>query len=414
MTADTEQQQPFISHLIELRDRLLRVVLAILAVFVVLFPFANDIYTLVAGPLMAQLPEGSTMIATQVASPFLTPFKLSLFAAVFLAMPFILYQLWGFVAPGLYTHERQLALPLLASSIALFYLGMVFAYFVVFPLVFGFLISVAPEGVSVMTDISAYLDFVIALFFAFGVAFEVPIATIILVTAGVSTPEQLGAKRPYVIVGSFVIGMLLTPPDIISQTLLALPMWVLFELGIFFSRIIMRRRGTRDDADDEAAADDEPEPPAPISPAPAAAADNGGAAFASQAPPAPPGSAEAARAEAQRSRPPADEGFVAMTDEEMDRELDRIEAEENDDTPYWTPAGASDAEAAPTAGESGAASGQPTPRERVEVKLQTIYRLRHDLAFGEARQLLYEVLVEGDEDQVRVARNILAQMDDPL
>jgi sec-independent protein translocase protein TatC len=195
----------------------------------VLFPFANDIYTFVAEPIRAQLPEGSQMIATQVASPFLTPFKLALVAAVFVAMPYLLYQVWGFVAPGLYTHEKRLAVPLLASSIVLFYLGMTFAYFVVFPLVFGFFTSVTPDGVAQMPDIAFYLEFVLKLFFAFGIAFEIPIATILLVAIGATTPEALAQKRPYVIVGVFVAGMLLTPPDVVSQTLLAIPMWLLFE-----------------------------------------------------------------------------------------------------------------------------------------------------------------------------------------
>ncbi len=225
-------EQPFLSHLVELRDRLIRMVLAILVIFLGLFPFGNDIYIFIADPLMAVLPEGTRMIATQVASPFLTPFKLALVAAVFVAMPYILHQFWGFVAPGLYQHEQRLALPLLVSSILLFYLGAAFAYAVVFPLVFAFLTSVAPEGVAVMTDITHYLDFVLTLFFAFGIAFEVPIATIVLVLAGATTPQKLASKRPFVIVGAFIIGMLLTPPDIISQTLLALPMWLLFELGL--------------------------------------------------------------------------------------------------------------------------------------------------------------------------------------
>jgi sec-independent protein translocase protein TatC len=234
-------EQPFISHLIELRDRLLRMIIAIAVVFVVLFPFANDIYTLVAAPIRAQLPEGATMIATQVASPFLTPFKLALIVAMFVAMPYILYQFWAFIAPGLYRHEKRLALPLLASSIVLFYLGMLFAYVVVFPLVFGFFASVTPEGVQQMPDITFYLEFVLKLFFAFGVAFEIPIATILLVAAGVTTPEALTDKRPYVVVGVFVVGMLLTPPDVISQTLLAIPMWLLYELGIVFSRLFQNR-----------------------------------------------------------------------------------------------------------------------------------------------------------------------------
>lgn len=228
------------SHLMELRDRVLRIVLAVLVAFLLLMPFANQLFSLLAGPLTAHLPEGSSMIAIEVASPFLIPFKLALVMAIFLAMPFILYQVWGFVAPGLYRHERSKVMPLLVSSTLLFYAGGAFAYFVVFPLVFAFLTGTAPEGVSVMTDIGKYLDFVLTLFFAFGVAFEVPIATILLVWSGTVTPATLRKQRPYVIVGAFVIGMLLTPPDVISQTLLALPMWLLYEVGIIMSRYFVR------------------------------------------------------------------------------------------------------------------------------------------------------------------------------
>lgn len=246
-----EMEQPFLSHLIELRDRLLRAVLVILVVFFCLFYFANDIYALLAEPLLAHLPEGGSMIATEVASPFLTPLKLTLVAAVFVAIPYLLYQMWGFVAPGLYAHERRLVMPLLLSSTLLFYAGMAFAYFVVFPLVFGFFTAAAPEGVAVMTDINQYLDFVLKLFFAFGVAFEVPIATILLVWMGVVTPDALVAKRPYIIVGAFVVGMLLTPPDIFSQTLLAVPMWILFEIGVFFSRRFVRKETDEDELDSD-------------------------------------------------------------------------------------------------------------------------------------------------------------------
>jgi sec-independent protein translocase protein TatC len=240
-TAPEEKELPFLSHLVELRDRLLRVVLVVAMIFLGLFYFANDLYSLLAQPLLAHMPEGTSMIATEVASPFLTPFKLTLVASVFAAMPFILYQAWAFIAPGLYKHERRLALPLVASSILLFYLGMAFAYFVVFPLVFGFFTSVAPTGVEVMTDIARYLDFVLKLFFAFGIAFEVPIATIILVVTDMTTTKSLAAKRPYIIVGAFVIGMLLTPPDVISQTLLAIPVYFLYEGGIVMSRFFAKK-----------------------------------------------------------------------------------------------------------------------------------------------------------------------------
>lgn len=230
-----DQGQPLIEHLIELRSRILKSVLAVLVIFLPLFYFANPLYEYLAAPLMSYLPEGSTMIATQVASPFLTPFKLTLVLAVFIAVPYILHQLWGFVSPGLYANEKRFAIPLLISSVLLFYTGIAFAFYIVFPLVFGFFTTVAPAGVAVTPDINQYLDFVLKLFFAFGIAFEIPIATMLLVWSGATTVENLKAKRPYVIVGCFVVGMLLTPPDIISQILLAFPMWLLFEFGIFFS-----------------------------------------------------------------------------------------------------------------------------------------------------------------------------------
>lgn len=247
------------AHLIELRDRLLRVVIFILGIFACLFYWANDIYTYLAGPLTQHLPEGSQMIAIDVASPFLTPFKLVLMLSVFIGMPYILYQVWAFVAPGLYRHEKRLAGPLLVSSILLFYCGMAFAFYVVFPLVFGFFTSIGPEIVSISTDIGRYLDFVIALFFGFGLAFEVPIATIILVAVGMTTPAKLSEKRPFVIVGAFVIGMLLTPPDVISQVLLALPMWMLFEAGLLTSAYLFRERLQREAEEEQAYAENEAE-----------------------------------------------------------------------------------------------------------------------------------------------------------
>lgn len=238
----TDQPLPLVAHLTELRDRLLRALLAVLIVFICLFPFANDIYTFVSEPLRALLPAGTSMIATEVASPFLTPFKLTLVAAIFIAIPFVLYQAWSFIAPGMYRHEKRLAIPLLVSSILLFYAGAAFAYFVVFPLIFAFFTSVGPEGVTIMTDINSYLDFVLKLFFAFGLAFEIPIAAVLLIWSGITTADALARKRPYIIVGCFVLGMLLTPPDIISQSLLALPMWLLFELGVYFGRLVKRDR----------------------------------------------------------------------------------------------------------------------------------------------------------------------------
>ncbi|TDG15595.1 twin-arginine translocase subunit TatC [Seongchinamella unica] len=237
-TESNDQPLPLVAHLTELRDRLLRALLSVLVVFICLFPFANEIYTFVSEPLRELLPPGATMIATEVASPFLTPFKLTLVAAIFIAIPYILFQAWSFVAPGMYRHEKRFAIPLLASSVALFYLGAAFAYFVVFPLIFAFFTSVGPEGITIMTDINSYLNFVLKLFFAFGIAFEIPIAAILMIWAGLTTAEDLAKKRPYIIVGCFVFGMLLTPPDIISQSLLAVPMWILFEFGIFFGRFL--------------------------------------------------------------------------------------------------------------------------------------------------------------------------------
>ena len=236
----TDQPLPLVTHLTELRDKLLRALLAVLVMFICLFPFANDIYAFVSEPLRAILPPGASMIATEVASPFFTPFKLTLVAAVFLTMPYVLYQVWGFIAPGMYRHEKRLAIPLLASSVLLFYAGAAFAYFIVFPLIFAFFTSVAPDGITIMTDINSYLNFVLKLFFAFGLAFEIPIAAILMIWAGITTPEALAGKRPYIIVGCFVFGMLLTPPDIISQSLLAIPMWLLFEIGVYLGKYTQR------------------------------------------------------------------------------------------------------------------------------------------------------------------------------
>ncbi|EGR2300244.1 twin-arginine translocase subunit TatC [Vibrio parahaemolyticus] len=236
-----EQTQPLISHLLELRNRLLRSILAVLVVFVGLIYFSNYIYEFISAPLVERLPEGATMIATDVASPFFTPLKLTLIASVFVAVPFILYQVWAFVAPGLYKHERRLIMPLLFSSSLLFYCGVAFAYYVVFPLVFGFFTAISLGGVEFATDISSYLDFVLALFMAFGIAFEVPVAIILLCWTGATTPQDLKEKRPYIIVAAFVVGMLLTPPDMISQTLLAIPMCLLFEVGLFFARFYTRK-----------------------------------------------------------------------------------------------------------------------------------------------------------------------------
>ena len=288
--ADSEESfvGSLMSHLVELRDRVVRMVIAVVAIFACLFYWANDIYVYLAEPLTQHLPEGASMIAIDVASPFLTPFKLVLMLSVFLAMPVILHQCWSFVAPGLYASEKRIAGPLLVSSILLFYAGVAFAYYVVFPLVFGFFTSVGPDMVNISTDIGRYLDFVLALFFGFGLAFEVPIATIILVAIGITTPKKLGEKRPYIIVGAFICGMLLTPPDVISQALLALPMWILFEAGLIASKMIFSDRDFDDDEDEDE--DDEP------------AAETAVATGATDAP---------------------------LTDEEMDAELDQAEADED-------------------------------------------------------------------------------------
>ena len=238
----TEQEtlatQPFMSHLLELRDRLLRTFIAVVIMFACLFPFSEQLYLYISEPIRSFLPETSTMIATDVASPFLTPFKLTLILALYAAMPYVLYQLWAFIAPGLYSKEKKIVLPLFFSSVLLFYGGMAFAYYVVFPLVFMFFTSVAPEGISVMPDIRAYLDFALKLFLAFGLSFEIPIAVVILSWLGTVDPDKLAKKRPYVFVLCFIFGMLLTPPDIISQTLLAIPMWLLFEIGVVFGRLV--------------------------------------------------------------------------------------------------------------------------------------------------------------------------------
>ncbi|MBU3006206.1 twin-arginine translocase subunit TatC [Paraglaciecola arctica] len=229
-----------IAHLIELRGRVLKAVVSVFVVFLCLVYFAQDLYHWLATPLLDTLPENAQMIATDVASPFFAPFKLTMVLSFFIAIPVILYQIWGFVAPGLYKNEKRLVAPLLLSSTLLFYLGMAFAYYVVFPLAFAFFSSVAPEGVAINTDISSYLNFVLKIFFAFGLAFEIPVAVVLMCWTGMTTVESLRAKRPYVIVAVFVVGMLLTPPDIISQTLLAIPMWVLYEFGIIVGSIYSR------------------------------------------------------------------------------------------------------------------------------------------------------------------------------
>jgi len=246
--SETLSEGTLLSHLVELRGRLLKVAAAVVFVFIGLLPFSTRIFTLVSEPLREVLPGGA-MIATQVASPLLTPFKLTLFVALFIAMPVVLYQIWAFVAPGLYRKEKRFAMPLLASSIVLFYMGIAFAYYVVFPLMFRFFTAVAPEGVEVQTDISQFLDFITTIVFAFGIAFEVPIATVLVVWTGLTTPAKLSKARPYVFLGAFIMGMFLTPPDIISQTLLAVPVYLLFELGILMSKFfVIKDTEPEDDA----------------------------------------------------------------------------------------------------------------------------------------------------------------------
>tara|TARA_B100001063_G_scaffold200705_1_gene193924 strand:+ start:300 stop:1046 length:747 start_codon:yes stop_codon:yes gene_type:complete len=245
MSDQTEDEElaegTLLSHLIELRSRLLVIATAVVIAFVVLLPFSRDIFTLVSEPLRDVLP-GNAMIATAVASPLLTPFKLTFFAALFLVMPVVLFQVWNFIAPGLYKNEKRFAIPLLATSIVLFYLGIAFAYFVVFPLIFGFFTSIAPEGVEVQTDITQFLDFITTIVFAFGIAFEVPVATVLIVWAGLTDIEKLGKARPYVFLMAFIAGMFLTPPDVISQSLLAVPVYLLYELGIIMSRIFIKNK----------------------------------------------------------------------------------------------------------------------------------------------------------------------------
>lgn len=234
----TDAQQPLIEHLLELRSRILRSLAVVLVLFICLISFANQLYDTLAEPLTMSMVEGSSMIATDVISPFLAPLKFTFFLSVMVAMPYLLYQAWAFIAPGLYANEKKIAVPILSSSILLFYAGIAFAYFIVIPMIARFIIGIAPESIAVMTDINSYLNFVLKLFFAFGLAFEIPIATFLVVKAGITTVESLAKKRPYIIVGCFVVGMLLTPPDIFSQLFLAGPMWLLFECGLIFARTI--------------------------------------------------------------------------------------------------------------------------------------------------------------------------------
>lgn len=403
------EQQPFVAHLMELSHRLKRMLVVVFIVFIALFPWANDLYTLLAGPLISHLPEGTSMIATKVIAPFLTPLKLTFVLAIFLSIPYILAQFWGFIAPGLYRHEKRLAMPLVASSALLFYMGAAFAYFVVFPLLFNILPSMAPDQITVAPDITDYLDFVLTLFFAFGVAFEVPIATIIMVWMGITTPESLKEKRPYIIIGAFCVGMLLTPPDVISQTLLAVPMLILFELGVFFSHAFVREREEleplqpgapiRDDGDISPAskASTKPAPnPAPAGQSTELAAES------------PVRTDEAEEGIKAAYEPPAE--FKPLTEEELKSQVDvKTPAEQDPDSfADWDD---SDDEYDEGYDDDELVAAEVDPRTKVDAKLELIMEYRNVDNENAARMLLYEVLAEGNEDQVRVARNILNQMD---
>tara|TARA_B100000378_G_scaffold181570_1_gene146834 strand:+ start:835 stop:1602 length:768 start_codon:yes stop_codon:yes gene_type:complete len=251
-SAEDEKELTLIDHLVELRDRILKSVSAVLVLFLALFYWANDIYIFVAGPLLAALPEGSSMIAIDPTSPFFAPFKLAFYVSFLLAAPYILYQMWSFIAPGLYKNEKTVAIPLFISSVVLFYGGIAFARYILFGIVFRFFISVSPEGVQVAPDISSFLSFALTIFFAFGVAFEIPIAVFLCIWAGLAEPDSLAEKRPYVVVGCFVVAMMLTPPDPFTQSMLALPMWALFELGIFAGRFTRKRQEQREKEDQQA------------------------------------------------------------------------------------------------------------------------------------------------------------------
>lgn len=255
----SSESQPLISHLVELRTRLLRMLTAILIIFLALVYFSNDIYHLISKPLLDALPQGSSMIATQVVAPFFTPIKLTLIVSLFLSVPYLLFQIWAFIAPALYQHEKRLIYPLLISSSLLFYLGVAFAYYIVFPIAFGFLTATAPEGVAIATDITSYLDFVLTIFLAFGACFEVPVAIVLLVSSGTVSTESLRKKRAYIIVLAFFVGMVLTPPDIFSQTLLAIPMILLFEIGLFFAKYYEKKLAKKESSDENAEEEDDDE-----------------------------------------------------------------------------------------------------------------------------------------------------------
>lgn len=328
-TAQNDAEIGFLGHLLELRDRLLRMVIAVGLVFLVLVPFAQDIYNLLSDPLVSQLPEGQKLIAVQVAAPFFVPYKLALLLAFVLALPYVMYQVWGFIAPGLYQHEKKLITPLLLSSVSLFYLGMAFAYFVVLPMIFSILPGFAPENVAVTPDIAEYLNFVMMMFMAFGIGFEMPIATILLISTGITTRESLKNARPYIIVGAFIVGMLLTPPDVLSQILLAIPVWLLFEIGLLASHLFDKRIDqSAKERDAHELAERSIQPPADPAASNTTATATGAAV----------GAAAAATAstweddehiyeETVDVQSTDDEAYRPMTDEEMEAELERMDRE---------------------------------------------------------------------------------------
>ena len=311
----TSEEPVFISHLIELRDRLLRSVLVVFVILLPLLYFSADLFTYLTIPILEVLPKGAKLIAIDVASPFLAPFKLAIFTAIFIAIPYLLYQAWSFIAPGLYQNERKLVVPLLVSSTLLFYAGIAFAYLLVFKLVFGFFFAIAPDVVNVTPDINSYLNFTIKMFFAFGICFEVPIATILLCWTGMTSPDKLAEKRRYFIVGVLIVSMLMTPPDVISQLLLGIPMWLLFEAGIFFARRIVPKRDTDEDDEDEEHS---------IMPDEAAGAATTTTTVTGAA-------GHDAPAETSDDEEEFEEPYVEPTDEEIEAEFDRIEEEEESD-----------------------------------------------------------------------------------
>jgi len=322
--ANNPSEEPvFMSHLIELRDRLLRSVLVVIVILLPLLVYSAELFTFLTIPIMAVLPEGQQLVAIDVASPFLAPFKLAIFTAIFIAVPYLLYQAWSFIAPGLYQNERKLIVPLLISSTLLFYAGIAFAYFLVFKLVFGFFYAIAPDVVNVTPDINSYLNFTIKMFFAFGICFEVPIATILFCWTGMTNPDKLAAKRRYFIVGVLIVSMLMTPPDIVSQLLLGIPMWLLFEAGIFFARRIVPKRDTDDEDEDD-------EEENSIIPDNVKKAEASAVVAATDMSSSSEQSANDFEEETDDNEDEFDEPYVEPTEEEIEAEFDRIEAEEED------------------------------------------------------------------------------------